>query len=154
MAVLQPPGAPLLKDYDSFTEGSRAGSFEFLSSASGDLCYPIHASTAGMMGEPSHSVGLTVNDVTHLGDGDASMSIEEWRVNVALDTPRDEIDSSMPSSTTAKRPRSPTPEVVRRIRPRALSLSSASSAANDFDWFAPLPEGIERPPSRASSAPD
>lgn len=154
MAVLQPPGAPLLKDYDSFTEGSRAGSFEFLSSASGDLCYPIHASTAGMMGEPSHSVGLTVDDVTHLGDGDASMSIEEWRVNVALGTPRDGIDSSIPSSTTAKRPRSPTPEVVRRIRPRALSLSSASSTANDFDWFAPLPEGIERPPSRATSAPD
>ncbi|KAF8348555.1 hypothetical protein F5887DRAFT_590712 [Amanita rubescens] len=148
VGVLQAPGAPLLKDYDSFTEGSRAGSFEFLSSASGDLFYPIITSTTEMMGGPSNSVGFTVDDLTHLGDDDTCMSIEEWRANVAQDS------SSIPSSTTAKRPRSPTPEVVRRIRPRARSLSSASSTANDFDWFAPLPEGIERPPSRATSAPD
>ena len=154
VGVLQAPGAPLLKDFDSFTEGSRAGSFDFLSSASGDLCYPINASATEMMGEPSNSVGFTVDDLTHLGDDDTCVSIEEWRVNVALDTPSDQIGSSVSSSTTAKRPRSPTPEVVRRIRPRARSLSSASSTANDFDWFAPLPEGIERPPSRATSAPD
>ena len=150
--VVRPPGAPLLKDYDSFTDGSRAGSFDFLSSASGDLFCPINTADTEMIGEPSNS-SLTVDDVTHLNDGDTSMSIEEWRANVSFDAPSDEINSSLPLSSTTKRPRSPTPDVVRRIRPRARSISSASSTTNDFDWFAPLPEGNERPPSRASSAP-
>lgn len=154
--LVRPPGAPLLKDYDSFTEGSRAGSFDFLSSASGDLCYPLNTTHTEMMGESSNTVGLTISDITHLDDDDddASMSIEQWRANVASDAPSYESSLPLPSSTPAKRPRSPTPEGVRRIRPRARSLSSTSSAANDFDWFAPLPEVIERPPSRASSAPD
>ncbi|KAF8635406.1 hypothetical protein AX15_000404 [Amanita polypyramis BW_CC] len=151
--VVQPPGAPLLKDYDSFTEGSRAGSFDFLSSASGDLCYPVNTVDAEMTGESSDS-SLTVAYVTHLDDGDSSMSIEEWRVNVSVNVPSEEINSSLPLSSATKRPRSPTPDAVRRIRPRARSLSSTSSTTNDFDWFAPLPEGNERPPSRASSAPE
>ncbi|KAK2461191.1 hypothetical protein APHAL10511_006718 [Amanita phalloides] len=155
VGLVQPPGAPLLKDHDSFSDGSRAGSFGFLSSASGDLCYPINTMTTEVMGESSNSTGLTVGDVTHLDDSDASMSIEEWRANVALDASA-QSNSLLPSSSssTTKRRRSPTPEVVRRIRPRARSLSSASSATNDFDWFAPIPEVLERPPSRACSAPD
>ncbi|KAM6503311.1 hypothetical protein JOM56_000254 [Amanita muscaria] len=157
--IVRPPPAPLLKDHDSFTEGSRAGSFDFLSAASGDLCYPIDVDI-DVIGEPSNSVGLsevglTVGDVTQLNDGDASMSIEEWRANISSDTLNDSDEESpcFQVPGTAKRPRSPTPEVVRRIRPRSYSLSSASSAANSFDWFAPLPQEHDRPPSRASSAP-
>lgn len=149
----------MLKDYDTFTEGSRAGSFDFLSAASGDMCYPIDIDNH-FDGAPSNSaalttVGLTIDDVTHLDDGDTSMSIEEWRANVHSDAPNDsdEDDHHLRVPSTAKRPRSPTPDVVRRIRPRSYSLSSASSVACSFDWFAPLPEGIDRPPSRASSEP-
>ncbi|PFH49331.1 hypothetical protein AMATHDRAFT_4980 [Amanita thiersii Skay4041] len=150
--MIQTPGAPLLKDYDSFTDGSRAGSFEFLSSASGELFCTFDPVNSRVMGEASNEDGLTTNDVRHLDDCDPSMYIEEWREGVSWSA---STDHSISSTTTAKRARSPTPEVVRRIRPRAQSLSSASTA-NSFDWFVQLPEVIDqqRPPSRASSAPD
>ncbi|KAF8633147.1 hypothetical protein AX17_004648 [Amanita inopinata Kibby_2008] len=154
VSIIRPPAAPLLKDYDSFTEGSRAGSFDFLSSTSGELFCQLDTIGTDMIGESSNSVGLTVDDVNHLDDGGTSMSIEKWRANVSLNASSSLDDSALPPPAAAKRPRSPTPDVVRRIRPRAQSLSSTSSAANAFDWFAPLPEGMDRPPSRASSAPD
>ncbi|KAJ7047066.1 hypothetical protein C8F04DRAFT_913034, partial [Mycena alexandri] len=60
------PAAPRMKDYDSFTEGSAVGSFDFLPAADtnefGEPIYPISADFLAAI--PHH---------------DAAASIEQWR---------------------------------------------------------------------------
>lgn len=110
-----PPGAPRIKDLDSFTEGTGCGSFEDLPmTGNADYDYADH---------------VTPMAISRLPPPDTlKVSIEKWKASIA--------DSSVP----LKRRRSPSPEgerFVRRIRPRtrAVSLPSNFKAFTDFIGF-------------------
>ncbi|TFK73393.1 hypothetical protein BDN72DRAFT_834800 [Pluteus cervinus] len=103
---IEPPGAPLLKDYDSFTEGSARGSFESLASwGEQDLNDSVYTVTSAP--KPTST-------------NDTSSYIEEWREQVSSTA------TAVPH-TPSKRPRSPSVGEERRIRPRAGSLSQSQS---------------------------
>ncbi|KAJ6561003.1 hypothetical protein B0H10DRAFT_2118174 [Mycena sp. CBHHK59/15] len=58
--IITVPGAPLMKDYDSFTEGTAKGSFYSIPAAStdeyGDLIHPINALTLAAL--PLHDIAV------------------------------------------------------------------------------------------------
>ncbi|KAG2020413.1 hypothetical protein CC2G_005759 [Coprinopsis cinerea AmutBmut pab1-1] len=103
MEPVKPPGAPLLKDMDSFTEGTGCGSFEDLPSTlnheDSDLVYPTTEETLSLLPPPDSLLAY----------------IEQWRSDI-LEEP----------SLPVKRPRSPSPEddrSARRTRPRIRAVS-------------------------------
>ncbi|KAF8888581.1 hypothetical protein BD779DRAFT_1672253 [Infundibulicybe gibba] len=131
------PPAPMMKDYDSFTDGTGRGSFD-----------SIPAGSTDEFGDPIYPINLLSLEL--LPPVDTSSSIEQWRNHVSINT---STQSSSDLTSGNKHPRSPTSEDGRRTRARAYSLSSASSISNTFEWDAtPFTQG--RPPSRANSVPD
>ncbi|KAJ3879165.1 hypothetical protein F5051DRAFT_211805 [Lentinula edodes] len=115
------PAAPLIKDLDSFTEGT-GGSFDFL------------------MDENSFETAHPLNSLSlSLLPPQVSLSIESWREDVYHNSPdssqfssrtEEPVDSDSSSSDTSsshfKRPRSvASDDVARRTKPRAQSMSSS-----------------------------
>lgn len=127
--------APLMKDMDSFTEGTGHGSFDCLPSAYNDEHEQLFP--------PIDSLSLSLLPPVEA----LSTSIVTWRDNIMdTQTSSDPVDIPRP-----KRQRSASPVYVRNTRARAQSLSSV------INW----PPSIECPFSRAdverrsrSEAPD
>ncbi|TFK29874.1 hypothetical protein FA15DRAFT_573291, partial [Coprinopsis marcescibilis] len=99
------PGAPLMRDLDSFTEGTGTGSFDDIPCAAtnevGESIYSTTEATVSLLPPPEPFLA----------------AIERWRENVNVLE-----DTFLP----VKRRRSPSPEderCVRRIRPRIRALS-------------------------------
>lgn len=113
-----PPGAPLLKDFDSFTEGTGKGSFDSIPAASTDE-----------FGGPLPQINTL--SLSLLPPHDNSLSIELWREEVYYHSPTAPLsfpteeqpcDSRSSTSPPTKRPRSlASDDEVRRIRRRAHS---------------------------------
>ncbi|KAJ6624161.1 hypothetical protein B0H10DRAFT_2007373 [Mycena sp. CBHHK59/15] len=170
--IITVPGAPLMKDYDSFTEGTAKGSFYSIPAAStdeyGDLIHPINALTLAAL--PLHDIVL---------------SLEQWRQDVddhlgavEYTSVPDSHGSTTPTNAKRPRPRSsassdkgesrncraraespPTP--LPPPRARAKSFSSASlSIMNSFIWSShftrppPLKLTHAHPRAPASAPPD
>ncbi|KAF5313444.1 hypothetical protein D9611_008654 [Ephemerocybe angulata] len=115
-----PPGAPLMKDMDSFSEGSACGSFEDLPTAG-----------TNELGDIIHSV--TPSSISQLPPPDSLRAlILKWQENV-----RDDCDVDRSAPVPTKRHRSPSPDeerYMRRIRPRirAISLPGRFKAFTHF----------------------
>ncbi|KAF9269366.1 hypothetical protein L218DRAFT_993426 [Marasmius fiardii PR-910] len=113
-----PPGAPLIKDLDSFTEGTGKGSFDSIPAASTDE-----------YGGPLPQINTL--SLSLLPPHDTSLSIEIWREEVYFHSPTAPVpfpseeqagDSRSSTSPPNKRPRSlASDDEVRRIRRRAHS---------------------------------
>ncbi|KAF9010129.1 hypothetical protein BDQ17DRAFT_1001379 [Cyathus striatus] len=103
---LQAPGAPLMKDLDSFTEGTGHGSFD-----------SIPAADTNQHGEPILTVDSLSLSLLPPQD-ELPNIVENWRVQVSASL-------SPVVRGVVKRRRSPTPDSSRRIRPRSWSLGSA-----------------------------
>ncbi|KAG7094852.1 hypothetical protein E1B28_005660 [Marasmius oreades] len=114
----EPPGAPLIKDLDSFTEGTGKGSFDSIPAASTD-----------QYGGPLPQINIL--SLSLLPPHNTSMSIELWREEVYLYSPtapqpfpseEHPFDARPSSSPPNKRPRSlASDDEVRRIRRRSHS---------------------------------
>ncbi|KAF6746027.1 hypothetical protein DFP72DRAFT_1076806 [Ephemerocybe angulata] len=103
-----PPGAPLMKDMDSFTEGS--------TNELGDIIHSVTPSSISQLPPPDSLRAL----------------ILKWQENV-----RDDCDVDRSAPVPTKRHRSPSPDeerYVRRIRPRirAISLPGRFKAFTNF----------------------
>lgn len=118
------PGAPRLRDLDSFTEGTAKGSFD-----------SIPAASANEYGEPIPPI--TTLSLSLLPPQNTSLSIEMWRKAVHSYTPSESFDEvasigthdQHDSSPPNKRPRSlAADDENRRIRRRAQSDVSCSSS--------------------------
>ncbi|KAJ7074305.1 hypothetical protein C8F01DRAFT_17384 [Mycena amicta] len=172
------PGAPRMKDYDSFTEGSKEGSFASLPAAEvneyGAPIYPISAPALAAL--PHHN---------------STLAIHQWRLDVdehrppvfipgssrpvdvptATTSPSSEAGTT-PTNTKRPRPRSNGSEDdcdarrnrraragthSPRIRAQSFGTSGSSGVHNSFLWvdLGPPPNAFPRPrpPSRANSAP-
>jgi hypothetical protein len=160
------PGAPVMKDYDSFTDGTQQGSFDSIPAAGEDL------NGAPILGLTDSHIEASVEPQT---EESMRMAIEMWRSDVSMSYDLEEGCSSSSSSSSAsehigtrastKRPRSTVSsndevhleEQARRMqanpymqRTRAQSMSSVTSTANSFAW-APTETPVPvRPPSRAA----
>jgi len=131
------PSAPLIKDLDSFTEGT-GGSFDFLAEEDSFETDP-----------PLNSSSLSL-----LPPQESSLFIEMWREDVYYNSPNsseppsrleESIDSSSSdsSSSHSKRPRSvASDDVARRTRIRAQS-AAASPYATDTQFYV----GVAPPPA-------
>ncbi|KAJ8082007.1 hypothetical protein PM082_007853 [Marasmius tenuissimus] len=113
----EPPGAPIMKDLDSFTEGTGKGSFD-----------SIPAASTNEYGGPIPRINTL--SLSLLPDHNTPLSIEIWREEVYYHTPTttqhvDEecpTDSLSSSTPPIKRPRSlASDDEVRRIRRRSHS---------------------------------
>jgi len=155
---LECPGAPLMKEYDSFTDGTGKGSFDSIPAADTDE-----------FGQTIHPINAL--SLASLPPRDTSLTIVLWRDHVFVNTPHAspvDVDAPsseveiFPTSASSKRPRSTTSvddegaQRRTRTRVRAQSLSSAASAPiNSFFWTsAESPAsagGPGRCPSRANS---
>lgn len=124
--AMECPGAPRMKDLDSFTDGT-GGSFDFLTGVADDDTTPALNSLALSLLPPQ----------------DYSLSIEMWREDVFYHSPSSETpmprgdvadDSTVPSSSLShvKRPRSLASDDVvddRRIRHRVQSDGNINASA-------------------------
>ncbi|THV00742.1 hypothetical protein K435DRAFT_776390 [Dendrothele bispora CBS 962.96] len=146
--AMECPGAPRVKDLDSFTEGT-GGSFDFLTGPV-DEC-------------PMSPPALNSLSLSLLPPQDTSMSIEVWREDVFYHSPSSRspsrVDTSettlMPSSLThVKRPRSLASDDVpndRRIRHRVQSdIASSMSKSLFYDDRIPATFQDGRPRLRRS----
>lgn len=146
------PGAPRMKDFDSFTEGTAKGSFDSIPAAStdehGESVAPINTLSLSLL--PPH---------------DTSLSIEMWRAEVhssgdATSTDNQEVIQASGPSTQVKRPRSTAASSDnggRRIRARSCTVISptpVNPSRFSFGGFSPSLSGDSRYlPPRAHSAP-
>ncbi|KAF7295373.1 hypothetical protein MIND_01076800 [Mycena indigotica] len=121
-AAIVVPGAPLMKDYDSFTEGSKEGSFASLPAADvnefGDPIYPISAPTLAAL--PHYN---------------STTAIHAWRLQVdeyryqpgavaqaqPLDVPTVSMSSSSSTTLSPMSEAGTTPTNAKRPRPRSTS---------------------------------
>ncbi|CAK5277605.1 unnamed protein product, partial [Mycena citricolor] len=119
------PGAPLVKDMDSFTEGTAPGDFEFLGDEP-EVQLPLNAPSLDTLPPPS----------------DTASAIERWRWDVDQSTPEAVDDVSMFGQVAeiALLPQAclPMPEIVSfeaipttAKRPRPRSLSSDDGGEGD-----------------------
>lgn len=126
MGPIQPPGAPLMKDLDSFTDGSGTGTFDELP--------PLGMNESGDYIHPANEITLSLLPTTE----SLSDFIEKWRADVLEDT-----------SLPVKRRRSPSPEVERppakRTRPPRFRAASLPVQLRGFTDDTTLPTARSEP---------
>ncbi|KAF7322628.1 hypothetical protein HMN09_00041300 [Mycena chlorophos] len=175
-AAIVVPGAPLMKELDSFTEGSREGSFASLPPAEvnewGAPIYPI--SEGALAALPLYNSNQAIHewrlDVPSLVFRDAETTVvtpssssssttEVTPTNAKRPRPRSSSsDDEADGDRRNRRPRAGTPPAPsHRIRAQSFGTSGSSGVQRSFLWVdrGPPPNDFPRPrpPSRANSAP-
>ncbi|KAJ7905784.1 hypothetical protein B0H14DRAFT_24434 [Mycena olivaceomarginata] len=99
-APLVAPAAPRMKDYDTFTEGTAQGSFDWLPAAD-----------TNELGEPVYPVSALA--LAALPDNDSALFIEQWRQGV-------EREEQLVAQAKAAEPATAPPFVLRNRAPEPL----------------------------------